>query len=132
MKNKILFAATAVVLVLGLSFFAFQNAPAPKGGEKIMMLTTVESIIPMGIGRSKMFVTKPDGVIEEMDVENLYSGVGINFGNIQTNNVTFVNKINNILADGWELAFVSTGVQSPNAEKPQGIYMTRYIFKKAM
>ena len=41
-----------------------------------------------------------------------------------------VSKLNSITADGWELVQVSTGTQSPSDKNSQGIFLTRYFFKK--
>ena len=95
-----------------------------------MQLTTVESIIPGGLGRSKMITTKVDGTFTEEKMENFYSMVGINFGNIEANDKDIVNKLNSLTADGWELAQVTSGSQSPSTGYEQGIFMTRYLFKK--
>ena len=35
-------------------------------------------------------------------------------------------------ADGWELAFVTGGVESSGGKDPNGIYLSRYIFKKPL
>jgi len=95
-----------------------------------MQITTIESIIPGGLGRSKMITTKVDGTNTEETMQNFYSLVGINFGNIEANDKDIVNKINAMEADGWELAQVSVGAQSPTKDSNQGIFLTRYLFKK--
>lgn len=95
-----------------------------------MQITTVESIIPGGLGRSKMLITDENGGNTETDMENFYSMVGINFGNITANNKKIVAKINEMTDKGWELYQVTTGVQSPTDGGKQGIYLTRYLFKK--
>ena len=41
-------------------------------------------------------------------------------------------KLNQMTADGWELAFVTGGVESSGAKDPSGIYLTRYIFKRPL
>lgn len=48
-------------------------------------LNTVESVVPGGLGRSKMIVTNPDGSQKEADLENLFSITSINFKNIKEN-----------------------------------------------
>ncbi len=116
-KQSLLFA----FLFLALASFA---------QDKFIQVTTVESIIPGGLGRSKMIITKEDGTQTESDLENLYSMVGINFGNIKQNDVAVLTKINNLLGDGYELMYVNTGVQSPADNKGGGIYMTRYLLRK--
>jgi hypothetical protein len=137
---KNIFLAGALVALTIVSVFAF-NAPetkteAPKpAGEQYMMVTSIESIIPGGFGRSRMFVTDASGnMTEETKMKNFYSVVGINMGNMNQNDAAIVKKINQLSGEGWELYDVSTGVQSPskNADgaNGEGIYMTRYLFRK--
>ncbi len=125
-KNGIILLAAINIAVL---IFAFKPS-ADDGAEKYMVVTTVESIIPMGLGRSKVLITYPDMGQEEAKLENFYSGVGINFGNIQQNDNDILQRINTLSSQGWELYNVSTGVQSPTDGGKQGIYLTRYLFRK--
>lgn len=139
-KNVInLFAIVGLVLsgIIVLNSFSTKTTPTNTSveGGQFMIVTTVESIIPGGLGRSRMFVTSPNGALsEEVKLKNFYSMVGINMGNINENDASIVNKINEIQSQGWILEHVSTGVQSPaidpNGGKGEGIYMTRYYFKK--
>lgn len=124
------------------------------------VVTIVESIVPMGVGRSriveskdsldvKKFTTsrtdgkdsKQDDVdrsdlkidkFDETKLLNFFSGFGINFQNIASNDALIASKINTLINEGWELAFVTSGVES-NAGKDDGvgIFITRLIFKKA-
>lgn len=121
--------AILLVAVCVLGFYSFKT---PKTNVKLqyMQVTTVESIIPGGLGRSKMIVTKTDGTFNEEKLENLYSMVGINFGNIEANDKDIIAKLNNLTAEGWELAQVTAGSQSPSTGYEQGIFMTRYLFQK--
>ena len=127
--------STKLLLIAGViaiaSLYAFKPAKT-SAKTQYMQLTTVESIIPGGIGRSKMITTKSDGSFVEDNMENFYSMVGINFGNIEANDKNIVGKLNSITADGWELVQVSTGTQSPSDKNNQGIFLTRYLFKKAI
>ncbi|MBP6455631.1 MAG: hypothetical protein KA275_02775 [Chitinophagaceae bacterium] len=110
-----------------LAFFSFDSFSQ----KKIMQVTTVESIIPGGLGRSKMIITNEDGTQMEKPMENFYSMVGINFGNIKSNELAILDELKKWIAEGWELKFTTTGVQSPaQGGGSQGIYMTRYIFMK--
>jgi hypothetical protein len=111
--------------------FAFKNADTPKK-VMYMQVSTIESIIPGGLGRSKMIITLPDGKQNDAAMENFYSLAGINFGNVQTNERAIINKINQITTEGWELHQVTSGVQSPSDGNAQGIFITRYLFKKEM
>ena len=124
------------------------------------VITTVESIVPAGLGRSRMIsVTdqrdykdftsqrsedkdkdeknKSDrGDIRVKDYEetkllNFYNLGGIRFQNIAANDAVVTSKINSMAADGWELAFVVSGVESDAGDKDgEGIFITRYIFKR--
>lgn len=137
MKTKA-FAFVAIGLIIATSFYAFKpEIPESEGKKKYLMVTSVESIIPMGLGRSRMFVTDQNGnLMVEDKMKNFYSGVGINFGNINANDAQVIKKINELMDGGWTLENVSAGVQSPaynpNGGKSQGIYLTRYLFSKSM
>jgi hypothetical protein len=68
---------------------------------------------------------------EETKLLNFYALTGINFQNIASNDAVISDKINNLSADGWELAFVTSGVESDAGETDNnGIFITRYVFKK--
>jgi len=124
------------------------------------VITTVESIVPMGIGRSRIIDNKQDvdfkaftterndgqdsdqGKVKRSDIKidnleetkllNFYSGVGINFQNIASNDAMIASKINALTQEGWELAFVTSGVESEaGKDDGNGIFITRYIFKKS-
>ncbi len=67
----------------------------------------------------------------ETKLLNFYSVAGINFQNIASNDALTSSKINKLSAEGWELAFVTSGVESDSGKGDgKGIYITRYIFKK--
>lgn len=123
-------------------------------------ITVVESIVPMGIGRSRIiehqqitdyspFTTKRtsdgkqksskkrrDAKIDNLDetlLLNFYSGVGINFQNIASNDALISSKINEMVKNGWEIAFVNSGVESDSGDDDgKGIFITRYIFKRTI
>lgn len=133
------FMAMALIALLTVtSFLAFKpEVPDNEGNKKYLMVTTLESIIPGGLGRSRMFVTDQNGnLMVEEKMENFYSMVGINMGNINKNDAGMIKKINELMDGGWTLENVSAGVQSPaynpNGGKSQGIYLTRYLFAKSM
>lgn len=150
----------------------------------IEVVTCVESLVPSGTGRSRMFVTKVEvdyldftsqqtaakkdrnkskrkdirlKDYEETKLLNLYNQGGIRFQNVASNDVLVTSKINAMLADGWDLFFVTTGVESKmvnvsvqkellkmglrallndedssneNNNDPNGLFMTRYYFRK--
>ena len=128
-------------------------------GQEIKVITSVESIVPMGIGRSRIIdhvdrseasdlttqryegndseqgsVSRKDAKInrlEETKLLNFYSAVGINFRNIASNDAIISSKLTQMVQDGWELIHVASGVESDGGETDaQGIFITRYIFKR--
>tara|TARA_B100000508_G_C11449424_1_gene273188 strand:- start:526 stop:981 length:456 start_codon:yes stop_codon:yes gene_type:complete len=122
------------------------------------IVTVVESIIPNGLGRSRMisvndsrdyqeFTTtrseednsrnKSDrGDIrvkgfDETKLLNFFNLGGIRFQNIAANDAIITSKINSMAEAGWELTFVNSGVESYGGKgDDNGIYITRYIFKR--
>jgi hypothetical protein len=134
-------------LLLLLAFFGFLASSWAQ--TQIKILTVVESIVPMGIGRSRIvesvdtisssFLTDIKTPRDEMKIEkfneikllNLYSGVGINFQNIASNDAIVTAKLISLFREGWKISFVLGGVES-NAGKDdgQGIFVTRYILTK--
>ena len=125
MKNQILVLSISVAMIV--SIFAF-NTPAP--AYEYMSLTTVESIVPGGLGRSRMLIDGGNGNLDEQKIKNIYSMVGIKMENIFYNDQDVVAKLNDLSTEGWELAFANTGVQSPSQGGSTGIYCTRYILRR--
>lgn len=148
MKNKLL-------LLIGCILLAFFESNAQA---QYKVITTIESIVPMGIGRSRIIDNKQDvdfksfttertegqdsdqGKVKRSDIKidnmeetkllNFYSGVGINFQNIASNDAMISSKINSLAQEGWELIFVTSGVESEaGKDDGNGIFITRYIFK---
>jgi hypothetical protein len=148
MKNVILFAT---MFLLGAIDMMAQTQYA--------VITSIESIIPAGLGRSRMISNKEDlntanyttkrtdGTtsdmasvkredlkienFEETKMLNFYSATGINFQNVASNDAIISAKLNEMAAAGWELAFITTGVESDSGtEDNEGIFVTRYIFKR--
>ena len=123
------------------------------------IVTIVESIIPGGVGRSRMieatsqvdynaFTTlrtdgkdskqsdvdrsdiKIDG-LRETKMLNFFSMVGINFQNIASNDAVIMSKLNEMHSQGYDLAFVTSGVESDaGKEDGDGIFITRLYFKQ--
>lgn len=127
--------------------------------QEYKIITVVESIVPGGVGRSRMIESKEqvdykklttsreDGKdsdqgkidrsdakidkLEETKLLNFYSMIGINFQNIASNDAVITSKLNDMVKEGWELAFVTSGVESDAGEKDgKGIFITRFIFKR--
>ncbi len=119
--------AVASAATFGLTS-AFRTA-APNATQ-FMQVTTIESIVPGGLGRSRLITTNSDGTQKLDEMENFYSLAGINFANIQKNEAQILTRIAALENEGWHLERVTTGVQSPSETQTGGIYMTRYLFKK--
>ncbi len=123
------------------------------------VVTSIESIIPAGLGRSRIIANKEDlntanfttqrtdgiksdmGTVKRQDIKidnfeetkllNFFSISGINFQNVASNDALISAKLNEMSAAGWELAFVATGVESDaGTADGEGIFVTRYIFKR--
>jgi len=126
---------------------------------KFKVVTTIESVVPGGVGRSRIIqensdidynefttertdgkksnqgkVKRGDAKVDrffETKVLNFYSMVGINFQNIASNDALFSSMLNDMSAKGWELFSVTSGVESDAGKGDgTGIFITRYIFKK--
>lgn len=123
------------------------------------VVTIVESIVPGGVGRSRMveekspldhseFTTeRTDGkkskqkdvkrgdakvdLFAETKLLNFYSMVGINFQNIASNDAMISSKINEMATEGWSLKFITSAVESDAGKNDgKGIFITRLIFTK--
>ena len=69
--------------------------------------------------------------MEETKMLNFYSGVGINFQNIASNDAMITSKLNELSKKGYKLVFVTSGVESDAGKGDgTGIFITRYIFVK--
>ncbi|MCS6903841.1 MAG: hypothetical protein NZ576_00480 [Bacteroidia bacterium] len=111
-----------------LVFILTCTIPAFAQVYEYMVVTTVESVVPGGLGRSRMISQDANGNLEEVEMENFFSMVGINFKNIRSNDKMIADKLNKMSQSGWELYSVSTGVYG--ADKSTGIFITRYLFRK--
>jgi len=140
-----------------LIFFAFIIVSSA-AAQEYKVVTVVESIVPGGLGRSRIIETKgnadagdfttenKDGKSKQGDVKrsdakvdsfeetkllNFYSLTGINFNNIASNDALITSKVNTLTKQGWKLIFVTSGVES-NAGKQdgEGIFITRLFFLK--
>lgn len=62
---------------------------------------------------------------------NFYSFAGINFGNIASNDAVIAAKINEVVKEGWAVAFITSAVESDaGKEDGKGIFITRIYFVK--
>ncbi len=93
-----------------------------------LQISAVESVVPGGLGRSRLITTDKTNQMIEINLENFFSMVGINFKNIRNNDQVIVSKLNELADQGWEVYSVVAGVES--SEKNTGIFITRYLFRR--
>lgn len=114
-----------ILATLGLWF----NAKSQSAEQfEYQQMTAVESVVPGGLGRSRLITSAKDGSMEEIKLENFFSFVGINFGNIKENDKVLAGKIEEKVNAGWELVSITPGVYA--ADKSTGIFITRYLFRR--
>jgi hypothetical protein len=122
------------------------------------IVTTVESIVPNGIGRSRMissneardykeFTTSRSEednsrnssdrsdirvkAFDETKLLNFYNLGGIRFQNIVANDAVVTSKLNTMTEEGWDLTFVNSAVESDGGKDDGvGIFITRYVFRR--
>ena len=122
------------------------------------VITSVESIVPNGLGRSRLISSndvkdykeftstkteddntrnksKRDEIrvrnFDETKLLNFYNLGGIRFQNIAANDALISSKLNDMSDEGWELMFVTSGVESKGDKSDNnGIFITRYVFKR--
>lgn len=160
MKNLNLLTAVGVFAIC-FALFAFiqpKNTSENFGNHEFTSFTVVESIIPAGLGRSRLISSletrdykeftsvkssednsrnKSDRDeirvynYEETKLLNFYNLVGIRFQNIAANDAIINNKVTTMLNEGWELVNIVAGIESDaGKEDGNGIYLTRFYFKR--
>lgn len=139
--------------------FLALTATLDLSAQQFKVITIVESIVPMGIGRSRLIEStsiidsdaattvrtdgkKSDqGDVDRSDLKvdnfketkllNFYSGVGINFQNIASNDAMVMDKMSKLAAEGWQLIHITAGVEADaGKDDGTGIYITRMYWKK--
>jgi len=120
-KTFLLLLITGLLLQLSLM--------AQKRTTKFVQITTIESVVGGGLGRSKMLVTKDDGTTEEKDLNNLFSIAGLNFKNIKENEVSIIQTLKSYTDLGWKM-FLTTPLTLSPGTSGSGIFMTRYLLVK--
>lgn len=137
--------------------FLILTATLEVNAQQFKVITSVESIVPNGVGRSRIVNTMEEkdykeytstqteedntrnksdrGEIrvknyEETKLLNFYNIGGIRFQNIAANDTMITSMIDTMIKDGWVLAFVTSAVESAGKGDNNGIFITRYIFKK--
>ena len=143
-----------LLIVLAISLFTFLETSAQV---EYKVVTSVESIVPSGLGRSRIISandtkdykeftstqTEEDNTrnkskrgeirvkgFDETKLLNFYNIGGIRFQNIAANDALITSKINTMIEEGWELAFVTSAVESAGKGDNAGIFITRYLFKR--
>lgn len=119
----------AVLLIICSSSIKAQDTTT-RESRQFMQITTVESVLAGGLGRSKMIITNPDGSQKESDMENLFSMVGINFKNIKQNEDKLLGTLKECTDKGWKIETVTSLTLSQNDSGAGGIFMTRYLLSK--
>jgi hypothetical protein len=131
-KTLLLGAAIGSALFLGYSFRA---QPVPQA-YTYRQFSTIESVVPGGLGRSRVISSDEKDQTVEKDLLNFYSMTGINFKNVANNDRLIVETINQYIAEGWELHTVTTGVNDSGGGQGggggTGIFITRYLFRKPL
>jgi len=146
-----------LILVIAITFISFIDLYAQA---EYKVITSVESIVPNGLGRSRLISASEDRDFkeftssrsddkdedernksdrseirvknfEETKLLNFYNLGGIRFQNIAANDALITSKINTMIEEGWELTFVTSAVESDSGKGDgKGIFITRYIFKR--
>ncbi len=140
------------------SLFLFFSTTISAQQVEYKIITSVESIVPSGIGRSRLISandardynaytstrTEENNSrnkssrkkirvkdFDETKLLNFFNLGGIRFQNIVSNDAMISSAINELASEGWELAFVTSGVESYGGNTDNsGIFVTRYIFKR--
>ena len=117
------------LLLVAVCFNLAAQEAKPAPSKQFMQITTVESVIGGGMGRSKLIVTNADGTQTDTELNNLFSMAGINFGNIKENEDKVLRTIKQYTTEGWKVEQVIPLSLSPS-NNSMGIFMTRYLLSK--
>lgn len=142
------------MLVLGIILCSFFEMNAQV---EYKVITSVESIVPNGLGRSRLISnneekdykeytstqTEEDNTrnksdrgdirvknFDETKLLNFYNIAGIRFQNIAANDAIISSKINSMIEEGWELAFVTSAVESDSGKPMAKEFLSQDIFLK--
>ena len=122
-NRLIIIALLLITATIGLASFTNNEK-----GTQFLQITTIESVVPGGLGRSRMITVSASGQREEVKMENFFSMAGINFETVSYNDKMVTDKITQLNSDVWQLVTVTPRVYA--ADKSTGIFITRYLFKK--
>lgn len=148
----------SIVALLALSVAQMYGQETSKQAFEIKVITSVESIIPSGLGRSRLISSndkrdykqftssrteennsrnksKRKDIrlknFEETKLLNFYNLGGIRFQNIAANDALISSKLTEMLSKGWDLMFITSAVESDAGKNDDnGIFITRYILKR--
>jgi hypothetical protein len=150
-----------LMIAIAMAFNSTVNAQSTteeKVGEW-KIVTVIESIIPMGLGRSRMIenttevdteqfrtsridgkksdqrsISRSELKVENFDeakLLNYFSATGINFQNIASNDAMIAARIMELDAQGYKLIYVTSAVESHSgSDDSTGIFITRMFFKR--
>ena len=155
MKKNLLIIGLIITGFISFSFVQNDNT-VPEVEYKV--ITSIESIVSSGLGRSRLISSNVDrdyedftsgqteedsgrnkskrGDIRVKDFEetkllNFYNIGGIRFQNIVANDAVVSSKLTSMAQEGWELMFINSAVESDSGKGDgQGIFVTRYTFKR--
>ena len=125
------------------------------------IVTVVESIVPMGLGRSRMVenmtevntedfrTSRVDGKkssqrtvsrkelkvdkFDEAKLLNFFSATGINFQNIASNDAMIAARVMELESEGYSLVYVTSAVESYGGKDDDGgIFISRMFFRKTV
>ncbi|GAK95731.1 hypothetical protein JCM19294_2513 [Nonlabens tegetincola] len=159
MKNLFyLLGIFVFVTIIGATITTNESTTNAQPVYEFQIVTVVESIVPNGLGRSRMLVansvrdykeftstqTEDDNTrnkskrkdirvkdFDETKLLNFFNIGGIRFQNIAANDALVTSKLNDMSATGWVLESVNSATESYGGKgDSNGIYVTRYIFKK--
>ncbi|GBF19400.1 hypothetical protein C21_01565 [Arenibacter sp. NBRC 103722] len=148
----------SIVTLLTLSVAHMYGQETSKQAFEIKVITSVESIIPSGLGRSRLISSNEERDykqftssrteenntrnkskrkdirlknFEETKLLNFYNLGGIRFQNIAANDALISSKLTEMLSKGWDLMFITSAVESDAGKNDDnGIFITRYILKR--
>lgn len=142
------------------TFFAIFTFSALSIAQEIKVITIIESIVPAGLGRSRIIESKgaidissisterEEGKSKQGDVKrsdlkkegedlketkllNFYSIGGINFGNIASNDAIIEAKMMELIKLGWKIQYITSAVESDGGSNDgNGIFITRMFFSR--
>jgi hypothetical protein len=133
--RKQIFPVLTFLLATVAVIFSFSAANRPQAQYEFKIVTSIESVIPAGLGRSRLITSDARGKLEEDKLKNFFSITGINFGNIVENDQKISSKLGLMYAEGWELYDIVSGVYGSSAPgevggSNTGIFIIRYLFRK--